>query len=110
MPSRRIAVLAVAAVLGASGTAAAQEATPGTAPLPGTAEPVDRIGRVDAVEYMRGLLANEPYDPRYRERALNGAPELGEHWRSSVFDGRRTRETYGTGLHVPDFLRQGDAE
>ncbi len=104
MPSRRFAALALVAVLGAAGAAAAQEATPGAA------EPVDRVGRIDAVEYMRGLLANDRYDPRDRERALNGAPELGEHWRSSVFDGRRTRETYGTGLHLPDFLPRGDTE
>lgn len=63
---------------------------------------VQSIEQFDAAEYIRGLLANDPYDPRIRERALNGAgPATGPYWRSTIFDGRRTRSTYGTGLRIP---------
>ena len=69
--------------------------------------PLERIGDIDAAEYIRGLLANDSYDPRDRERARNYAPEIeaGEHWRSSIFDGRRTRATRGTGIRLPDLNR-----
>jgi hypothetical protein len=66
--------------------------------------PLEQIGDIDAAEYIRGVLANDQYDPRDGERARNYAPEIeaGEHWRSSIFDGRRTRATRGTGLQLPD--------
>ena len=52
------------------------------------------------------MLANDQYDPQDRERARNYAPEIeaGEHWRSSIFDGRRTRATHGTGIRLPDLV------
>ena len=105
MPRRSSTALAILAAIGiaaASAGAAAQDAGPGTG------EPLDRIGRVDAVEYMRGLIENDRYDPRDRERALNGARDLGSHWQSSIFDGRRTRATRGTGLRLPDILPDDD--
>jgi hypothetical protein len=66
--------------------------------------PLQQIGDIDAAEYIRGVLANDRYDPQDRERARNYQPEIeaGEHWRSSIFDGRRTRATRGTGLRLPD--------
>ena len=73
--------------------------------------PLEQIGDIDAAEYIRGILANDPYDPRARQRARNYAPEVeaGTHWRSSIFDGRRTRATRGTGLQLPDLINR-DAE
>jgi hypothetical protein len=66
--------------------------------------PLEQIGDIDAAEYIRGILANDRYDPRDRERARNYAPEIeaSEHWRSSIFDGQRTRATRGTGIRLPD--------
>lgn len=97
MPRPMLALLAAALL--AAGSAAAQEAD----------APLDRIGRIDAAEYIRGLLANDRHDPRDRERALNGAQQFDQHWRSSIFDGRRTRATRGTGLRLPD-LPRGQSE
>lgn len=79
-------------VLAATGAAAQQPASPAESP-----------GRFDAAAYIRGVLANDAYDPRDRERALNGARALdaSTHYRSTVFDGRRTRATHGTGLRLP---------
>lgn len=86
-----IALLAAAATTGA----AAQEAT----------TPPDS-SRLSAVEYIRGLIENDRYDPRDRERALNGGSEATDaHWRSSIFDGRRTRATRSTGLRLPAIPR-----
>ena len=98
MLRRSLALLAIFAVLAAGG-AAAQE----------SGEPADEGGRINAAEYIRGLLQNDSYDPRDRERALNGAHQLESHWRSSIFDGRRTRATRGTGLRLPD-LRRGNQD
>lgn len=66
--------------------------------------PLKQIGNIDASEYIRGVLANDRYDPGDRARARNYQPELeaSEHWRSSIFDGRRSRATQGTGLTLPD--------
>ena len=71
--------------------------------------PLEQVGEIDAAEYIRGILANDPYNPQERERARNYQPEIeaGEHWRSSIFDGRRTRATRGTGLQLPDLNRDG---
>ena len=92
MPRRTLASIAILGTLAAGG-AAAQEADGA----------LDRVGRIDAAEYIRSLLENDQYDPRDRERALNGARQLDQqHWRSSIFDGRRTRATRGTGLRLPD--------
>lgn len=98
MPRRIPALTLAAALLAATGGAAiAQQAEE---------PPTGRLGQVDAVDYIRGLLANDRYDPADRERALNGAPMAGDaHWRSSIFDGRRTRATRGTGLRLPDLPR-----
>lgn len=101
MPCRPLAALAVVLVAAAGSVpgASAQEADGA----------LDRVGQVDAVDYIRGLLENDQYDPRDRERARNGAPLAGdEHWRSSIFDGRRTRATQGTGLRLPDLPRRDD--
>lgn len=90
----RHALAALALIAAATTGAAAQEAA------------MPEKGRLDAVEYIRGLIRNDSYDPRDRERALNGGREAAEaHWRSSIFDGRRTRATRGTGLRLPDLLR-----
>lgn len=94
MPCRILMPLAILAALVGTPAAAQTEQAPG-----------DRVGRVNAAEYIRGLLNNERYDPRDRDRALNGAPDLGQHWRSSIFDGRRTRATRSTGLRLPDLPR-----
>ena len=69
--------------------------------------PLRQIGQIDAAEYIRGVLANDQYDPQDRERARNYQPEIeaGTHWRSSIFDGQRTRATRGTGIRVPDLNR-----
>lgn len=101
MSRRLLAAIAVLllATAGNGPRAAAQEAE----------GPLDRVGRVNAVDYIRGLLENEQYDPRHGERARNGAPLAGdEHWRSSIFDGRRTRATQGTGLRLPDLPQRDD--
>ena len=74
-----------------------------------TRGPLQQVGEINAAEYIRGILANDPYNPQERERARNYQPEIeaGEHWRSSIFDGRRTRATRGTGLQLPDLDRDG---
>lgn len=91
-----------AALLGAmiASTAAAQDEQRG---------PLQQIGQINAAEYIRGVLANDQFDPRDRERARNYAPdfEAGQHWRSSIFDGRRSRATPGTGLTLPNFPVSG---
>ncbi len=97
MPRLRLAVplaILVAAASLAAGPSSAQE----------TRGPLQQIGDIDAAEYIRGVLANDRYDPRDRERARNYAPELeaGTHWRSSIFDGQRTRATHGTGINLPN--------
>lgn len=95
----RILVAACLAFLAAAGFASAQE----------DRGPLQQIGEIDAAEYIRGVLANDDYDPRDRERARNYAPEVeaGTHWRSSIFDGRRTRATHGTGITLPDLVDRG---
>ena len=100
MLRRTLAAVVIASTLGAAaGGAAALE----------TEAPLDRLGRMDAVDYIRGLLDSDGYDPRDRERALNGAPIASDqHWRSSIFDGRRTRATRGTGLRLPDLPREDE--
>jgi hypothetical protein len=116
----RIAVVALIGALSAS-AAAAQQApaaapapaparVPATAPATQAAAP-EQPGQVNAVDWIRGALANEQYDPQDRARARNYAPEIeaGTHWRSSIFDGRRSRATSGTGLRLPN-LPSGDAE
>lgn len=80
-------IIIVAMLVLAAGSAGAQELKPERG--------------IDAAEYIKGLLAAERYDPRHRERALNGAREIDPHWRSTIFDGRRTRSTRGTGLRLP---------
>jgi hypothetical protein len=93
-----LALLAAAALAAAAaGLASAQE----------NRGPLQQIGEIDAAEYIRGVLSNDRYDPEDRERARNYAPEIeaGEHWRSSIFDGRRTRATRGTGIRLPDIDR-----
>jgi hypothetical protein len=92
-----LALLVAAAAYFAAGLASAQE----------DRGALEQIGDIDAAEYIRGVLANEPYDPQDRERARNYQPELeaGEHWRSSIFDGQRTRATRGTGIRLPDLDR-----
>ena len=92
-----LALLVAAAAPFAAGSAAAQE----------NRGPLERIGDIDAAEYIRGVLANDQYDPEDRERARNYQPELeaGTHWRSSIHDGQRTRATRGTGIRLPDLNR-----
>lgn len=70
---------------------------------------LEQVGEINAAEYIRGILANDRYDPQDRERARNYQPEIeaGEHWRSSIFDGRRTRATRGTGLQLPNLPDRG---
>ena len=87
MPRIIVAVLAIVVAT----TAGAQETG-------AELEPERSIG---AAAYIRGLLDDDRYDPRDRERALNGARQLDQHWRSTIFDGRRTRATRGTGLRLP---------
>ncbi len=91
---RALASIALLGILAAGGAVAQEEDGP-----------LDRVGRIDAAEYIRSLLESDQYDPRDRERALNGARQLDTHWRSSIFDGRRTRATRGTGLRLPDMPR-----
>jgi hypothetical protein len=114
----RLAV--VAALLGAL-SAAAAVAQPAAAPVPrpapapaATPAPAEQAapepdGEVSAVDWIRGALANQRYDPQDRARARNYAPEFeaGTHWRSSIFDGRRSRATSGTGLRLPNFPQSG---
>jgi hypothetical protein len=95
MPRRSFALIAALGILAAGGVAAQEEDGP-----------LDRVGQIDASEYIRSLLQNDQYDPRDRERALNGARQIDPHWRSSIFDGRRTRATRGTGLRVPDLPQE----
>jgi hypothetical protein len=94
MPRLAVALLLAVSATAAPVAASAQEEESGA---------LDRIGRIDAAEYIRGILANDDYDPRDRERARNYQPEFeaGTHWRSSIFDGQRTRATRGTGLQIP---------
>lgn len=88
--ARRILISLFVLAAFPAGGAAAQDGT------------LERAGEVDAAEYIRELLTSDNYDPRDRQRALNGARQLDSHWRSSIFDGRRTRATHGTGLRLPD--------
>ncbi len=83
-----------------------EEVAPGAAP--GQSAPEQR-GEVNAVDWIRGALANQQYDPQDRARARNYGPEIeaGTHWRSSIFDGRRSRATTGTGLVLPNLPRGG---
>ncbi len=116
----RIAV--IAALLGAlSASVAAAQQAPLRAQAPAPAQPPaaaqqttpgpEQGGQVNAVDWIRGALANQQYDPQDRARARNYAPEIeaGTHWRSSIFDGRRSRATTGTGLRLPN-LPSGDAD
>jgi hypothetical protein len=107
----RAAVLG-AALIAAAAQAPAQTQSPTPAPraAPEAAAPApESEGGVNAVEWIRNALANPDYDPQDRARARNYAPELegSTHWRSSIFDGRRSRATTGTGLRLPNFPRSG---
>lgn len=86
---------------------AAASLAPGAARAQEDRGPLEQIGEINAAEYIRGVLANDQYDPQDEERARNYQPELeaGEHWRSSIFDGQRTRATRGTGIRLPDLDR-----
>jgi hypothetical protein len=105
MPRNRLAtplaLLVAAAPLALALAPAAAQENQGT---------LRQIGEINAAEYIRGVLANDQYDPRDRERARNYQPELeaGTHWRSSIHDGQRTRATRGTGIRLPDLNRGGD--
>ena len=91
----RHALAAIAIVAATTAGAAAQQA----------ASPPDG-GGFNAAAYIRGLIENDRYDPRDRERAINGGHVAADpHWRSSIFDGRRTRATRSTGLRLPDLPR-----
>ena len=94
--------LAIVIVAAASTGAAAQTAAPAAPPTPLAAAALPEASRPSAVEYLRSLIENDRYDPRDRERAINGGHEAADaHWRSSIFDGRRTRATRSTGLRLP---------
>ena len=95
-----LAAASLAAALLAAGSGASAQERQGS---------LEQIGDIDAAEYIRGLLDNDRYDPQDVERARNYQPEIeaGEHWRSSIFDGRRTRATRGTGIRPPDLIDRG---
>ena len=99
MPRTALAALALLLAAAAAPPAFGQE----------TRGPLEQIGEINAAEYIRGILANGPYNPQERQRARNYQPEIeaGEHWRSSIFDGRRTRATRGTGLQLPNLPDRG---
>ncbi len=103
MPRIIATLVALLAALAVPAAAAAQDSE--------SRGPLKQIGDIDASEYIRGVLANDSYDPRDRARARNYQPEFeaSTHWRSSIFDGRRTRATQGTGLTLPD-LPEREAE
>jgi hypothetical protein len=67
---------------------------------------LETIGDIDAADYIRGVLANDRYDPRDRQSALGDSDitSVTPHWRSTIFDGRRTRSTRGTGIQLPDLI------
>lgn len=101
------ACAAILATLMAGGAIAQEAETPPPVPAdrvpPASAGPTS-ADQGDALSYIQGLLADDNYDPRDRKRALNGVDPVNPFWRPSIFDGRRTRATQGTGLHLPDFL------
>lgn len=57
----------------------------------------------DVVTYMRQSLGNQRYSPRVTYEsfgASNDRTSLTPHWRSSVFEGRRIRQSHGPGLKI----------